>query len=409
MRRFCEKHYVHILSFIAKKAHNEKLKDVRSRLTYREDTEQETKSASRHRKRMMRGGKQKETQKSPSLTRSRRAKRQEQRRKDARELIRSYVTCSSERQRENEREYRRCERAKSSDGLLESEDNAGGRHWKRRSRKARKDEGDDLSEPYDEESTTLFTRRINKFVFLKWIRMSSSVKTYDGTCDPEDHLKTFTTTAKVERWVMPTWCHMFNATLLGSAWLWFDELPLESIDNFKDLRRKFLAHYLQQKRFPKRYLPWKSGKEPSPPLPQCREHRSQETKINTMIFIEINVITPMTACTERDFEKAVKSGQLAHLVKEIKQGSNKASTNKPAKKSKATPKGQRSCHLHGLVLGKKCSSTVGHAHTTTNEYSFSPLNNMDIEDHPIVICAEIGGHNIHRIYVDGGSALRFYG
>ncbi|GJV92674.1 putative reverse transcriptase domain-containing protein [Tanacetum coccineum] len=30
---------------------------------------------------------------------------------------------------------------------------------------------------------------------------------------------------------------------------------------------------------------------------------------------------------------------------------------------------------------------------------------MDIEDHPIVICAEIGGHNIHRMYVDGGSTL----
>ncbi|GJV13843.1 reverse transcriptase domain-containing protein [Tanacetum coccineum] len=30
---------------------------------------------------------------------------------------------------------------------------------------------------------------------------------------------------------------------------------------------------------------------------------------------------------------------------------------------------------------------------------------MDIEDHPIVICVKIGGHDIHRMYVDGGSAL----
>ncbi|GKC83627.1 hypothetical protein Tco_1139344 [Tanacetum coccineum] len=101
-----------------------------------------------------------------------------------------------------------------------------------------------LSEPYDEESTTPFTRRINKFVFPKRIRMPSTVKTYDGTGAPEDHLKTFTTAAKVERWAMTTWCHMFNATLLGSARLWFDELPPKSIDSFKDLRNKFLAHYL---------------------------------------------------------------------------------------------------------------------------------------------------------------------
>ncbi|GJZ87736.1 hypothetical protein Tco_0659346 [Tanacetum coccineum] len=29
---------------------------------------------------------------------------------------------------------------------------------------------------------------------------------------------------------------------------------------------------------------------------------------------------------------------------------------------------------------------------------------MDIEDHSIVIYAEIGGHDIHKTYVDGGSA-----
>nr|GEU43383.1 reverse transcriptase domain-containing protein [Tanacetum cinerariifolium] len=65
MREFCEKHYAQILPFMAEKAHNQKLKDVRSRLTYREDTEQENKSASRHKKRKRRGGKQKETQKHP--------------------------------------------------------------------------------------------------------------------------------------------------------------------------------------------------------------------------------------------------------------------------------------------------------------------------------------------------------
>ncbi|GJV92676.1 reverse transcriptase domain-containing protein [Tanacetum coccineum] len=48
---------------------------------------------------------------------------------------------------------------------------------------------------------------------------------------------------------MPTWCHMFTATLLGSTQLWFDELSSESINSFKDLRKKFLAHYLQQKRY----------------------------------------------------------------------------------------------------------------------------------------------------------------
>ncbi|GJW65969.1 reverse transcriptase domain-containing protein [Tanacetum coccineum] len=82
------------------------------------------------------------------------AKRQEQRRRDARELKRSYVTCSIESQRENKQKYRRHERVNSSDELLER-----------------------------------------------------------------------------------------------SARLWFDELPPESVDSFKDMRKKFLAYYLQQKRY----------------------------------------------------------------------------------------------------------------------------------------------------------------
>ncbi|GJV29589.1 hypothetical protein Tco_1386037 [Tanacetum coccineum] len=40
--------------------------------------------------------------------------------------------------------------------------------------------------------------------------MPSHVKTYNGSEDPEDHLKIFQAAAKTERWAMPTWCHMFN-------------------------------------------------------------------------------------------------------------------------------------------------------------------------------------------------------
>nr|GEZ24922.1 hypothetical protein [Tanacetum cinerariifolium] len=48
-------------------------------------------------------------------------------------------------------------------------------------------------------------------------RMPNNIKTYDGTDDPEDHVKVFQAAAQVERWAMPTWCHMFNSTLIGAA------------------------------------------------------------------------------------------------------------------------------------------------------------------------------------------------
>ncbi|GJR30544.1 reverse transcriptase domain-containing protein [Tanacetum coccineum] len=45
---------------------------------------------------------------------------------------------------------------------------------------------------------------------------------------------------------MPTWCHMFNSTLIGNARVWFNKLPRESIDSYEDLRTAFRENYLQQ-------------------------------------------------------------------------------------------------------------------------------------------------------------------
>ncbi|GKF02051.1 reverse transcriptase domain-containing protein [Tanacetum coccineum] len=78
--------------------------------------------------------------------------------------------------------------------------------------------------------------------------MPNNIKTYDGSDDLEDHLKIFQAAVKVERWAMLTWCHMFNSTLIGSARVWFDDLPLESIDSYDDLKKVFLANFLQQKK-----------------------------------------------------------------------------------------------------------------------------------------------------------------
>ncbi|GJU28628.1 reverse transcriptase domain-containing protein [Tanacetum coccineum] len=50
---------------------------------------------------------------------------------------------------------------------------------------------------------------------------------------------------------MPTWCHMFNSTLIGAARVWFDELPPESIDGYKGLKATFLVYFMQQKKYVK--------------------------------------------------------------------------------------------------------------------------------------------------------------
>nr|GFA99907.1 reverse transcriptase domain-containing protein [Tanacetum cinerariifolium] len=62
-----------------------------------------------------------------------------------------------------------------------------------------------------------FTPRIRNFESSRKTRIPNNIKTYDRTGDPEDHVKIFQAAAQVERWDMPTWCHMFNSTLIGAA------------------------------------------------------------------------------------------------------------------------------------------------------------------------------------------------
>nr|GEW46527.1 reverse transcriptase domain-containing protein [Tanacetum cinerariifolium] len=68
--------------------------------------------------------------------------------------------------------------------------------------------------------------------------------------DPEDHVKLFQEAGDL-CWAMPKWCHMFNSTLIGAANVWFDELSPESIYSYKDLKAAFLAYFMQQNKYVK--------------------------------------------------------------------------------------------------------------------------------------------------------------
>lgn len=61
-------------------------------------------------------------------------------------------------------------------------------------------------------------------------------------------------------------------------------------------------------------------------------------------------------------------------------------------------------HLYGTILVKAQKASGEAVHPSQMNISFHPLTVMDIEDYPMVICVEIRGHDIHRIYVDSGSA-----
>ncbi|GJX60292.1 reverse transcriptase domain-containing protein [Tanacetum coccineum] len=213
---FCNKNYNQLLQIIAEKFNkekerNENLTEVKARLNFEgcfgtsRYSESMTMSAKEHEERH-RSRRSCSPRPSPCVfsriirNRSRSPRSREKEGGVFKRLGSKGKSVSGRSDSHNQRSYSRY-----TEVLSESKDSGGG-HWKSRSKKKKSNrEEDDLSPP--------------------WV-----------------------SAAKMERWAMPTWCHMFNSTLTGNARVWFNDLPAESIDIYDDLKKAFLENYLQQKK-----------------------------------------------------------------------------------------------------------------------------------------------------------------
>ncbi|GJU52867.1 reverse transcriptase domain-containing protein [Tanacetum coccineum] len=70
------------------------------------------------------------------------------------------------------------------------------RHWKSGTKRHKLADEDDLAKPWTCEDVDPFTPQIQNFKSSRKTRMPNNVKTYDGTGDPEDHLKIFQAAAQ---------------------------------------------------------------------------------------------------------------------------------------------------------------------------------------------------------------------
>ncbi|PWA57106.1 reverse transcriptase domain-containing protein [Artemisia annua] len=96
-----------------------------------------------------------------------------------------------------------------------------------------------------------FSKRIRDYEMPDGLKVPTNLKTYDGLSDPDDHLTVFMGTMDVHKLPEPAWCRFFHITLCGAARFWYDNLAPGSIDGFYQLRSKFRANFLQQRRFQK--------------------------------------------------------------------------------------------------------------------------------------------------------------
>nr|GEX50178.1 reverse transcriptase domain-containing protein [Tanacetum cinerariifolium] len=170
-------------------------------------------------------------------------------------------------------------------------------------------------------------------------------------------LKNLSAVAKTKRWAMPSWCHMFNSTLAGNAKIWFDDLSKESIDSYDDLKEAFLENYFQQK---------KCIKDP----------------------VEIyNIKKAVT------FNQRIKAKQWKRPGK----GGKKEGTSGEEK-----PLAIQMVQSWQRVAKQNITQTF----SPESVISFPPLGEEDGTEGPMIIEAEMGGHFVHRMYVDGGSSSK---
>ncbi|GJU79421.1 reverse transcriptase domain-containing protein [Tanacetum coccineum] len=287
--------------------------------------------------------------------------------------------------------------------------------------------------------------------------MPSHIKTYDGSEDPEDHLKIFQAAAKTERWAMPTWCHMFNSTLTGNARVWFDDLPPESIDSYDDLKKAFLENSLQQKKcikdpieihnikqregestkdFVKRY---KLESRDVKGAPECMRisgfvHGITNPELIKRLHNKISKIVDEMMRVTTSFLRGRWQPQITNERKRFHHGNSmKAAKSKISKKEVSrTNKGRKGSmigfpysqpppkEIFALDKGKfKAPPPMTTPVEKRNHAKFCEFhgevghNTDEWEDEgtegPMIIEAEIGGHYVHRMYVDGGSASEIFG
>ncbi|GJZ29110.1 hypothetical protein Tco_0573757 [Tanacetum coccineum] len=102
-------------------------------------------------------------------------------------------------------------------------------------------------------------------------------------------------------------------------------------------------------------------------------------------------------------EEMLKAGKLSHLIKELMQNSGKNQAN-VAKKGEVAGKDKPLAILMVQTGQKIAKQRITQTFSPETMISFPPLGEEDGIEGPMVIEAEVGGHLVHRMYVDGGTS-----
>nr|GEX42848.1 reverse transcriptase domain-containing protein [Tanacetum cinerariifolium] len=260
---------------------------------------------------------------------------------------------------------------------------------------------------------------------------SRGKRVYEGNKDSEDHLSIFSAAAEQEERSMPVWCKMFRQTLGGVARNWFDDLDPKSVDSFEELSQKFLEELSQQKRYAKDpteiySIKRKQNKGLQAFMDRFKSKSSNINRVPSVLRIsafmhghghpklakKLNDKIPKTveemlerfrafirgevvAGSAEMIEKAVASGKLAHLVKDIRQNNQRNGSH-----------GRNNVKVINIVRGGRNHKRPfeGERSGLTDEFTFLAIPQNRLTEEPIILKGMIEDHQVRRILVDSESS-----
>ncbi|GJY34468.1 reverse transcriptase domain-containing protein [Tanacetum coccineum] len=157
-------------------------------------------------------------------------------------------------------------------------------------------------------------------------------------------------------------------------------------------------------KIPKEIMDLDKGKF-KPPLPMTTPVEKRNTSKLCEFHGEVRHTTNECMHLKRQIEEMLKAGKLSHLIKELKQNNGKDQT-KTAKNGETSRKDKSLAVLMVQPWQRITRQRITQTFSPKSVISFPPLREEDGTEGPMIIEAEMGGHCVHRMYVDGGSSLK---
>ncbi|GJV31330.1 reverse transcriptase domain-containing protein [Tanacetum coccineum] len=414
LEEFCEKHYKKLLPIMADKyeyerGKKEKLEEVKARVDFGEARKKSTKTqeSAYSESRTMSPRRQRRSRSprhSPSVFTRLRRERSRSPRHDHKSKARRESTVfkrlGSRGRSASAHSDSRQESSRYTKNHSESEDSEGG-HWKSKSQRQKSSvEDDDLSQPWK--------KCIRDPIVLH------NIKQRDGD-STEDFIQRYRSESENVKGA-PECSYIFPSRARGDLKSGKEKSSssLEASEgghrqNFKK-GGGFRSQHKQKKRpdrftlltkTPKEILALEKGKFKTPP-PMTTPVEKRNANKFWEFHGEVGHNTDECNHLRKQIEDMLKAGKLSHIIRELKQSSRKDQQKKKGETfKKEKPQAILMIQSRQRVIRQKITQSF----SPNPEISFPSLRDKEGVKSPLIVEAEIGGHQVHRICIDGGSSF----